>query len=175
LHDQFQIRQPAQPMNNSAQAHYRLWLLAEVIAFFLLISVLPGCGPKSDKNQNETSTKFQQYYVHGEKLYAKNCSNCHQLNGTGLGLVYPPLYKSDFMENNFESVICLMRHGIKGELLVNGKSFNQQMHGISTLSDLEIAEIATYIYNTWEHKRGLIDVQEVARIKSGCATGEQTQ
>jgi cytochrome c551 len=161
-------------MNDFIQTNVLFRFSAEITIVCLLIFILPGCGPKSDKNHNETSTKFQQYYVHGEKLYAKNCSNCHQLNGTGLGLVYPPLYKSDFMENNFESVICLMRHGIKGELLVNGKSFNQQMHGISTLSDLEIAEIATYIYNTWEHKRGLIDVQEVARIKSGCATDNQT-
>jgi cytochrome c551 len=161
-------------MNDFIQTNVPFRLSAEITIVCLLIFILPGCGSKSDKNQNETSTKFQQYYVHGEKLYAKSCSNCHQLNGTGLGLVYPPLYKSDFMENNFESVICLMRHGIKGELIVNGKSFNQQMHGISTLSDLEIAEIATYIYNTWEHKRGLIDVQEVARIKSSCAADNQT-
>jgi mono/diheme cytochrome c family protein len=162
-------------MNDSQQVFFRFELSKYIVAVLLLLFVLDGCTSKSDKTENETSTKFQQYYVHGEKLYAKNCSNCHQLNGTGLGLVYPPLYKSDFMENNFERVICLMRYGIKGDLLVNGKSFNQQMHGIPTLSDLEVAEIATYIYNTWEHKRGLIDVQEVSRINTGCHADQPTQ
>ncbi len=76
------------------------------------------------------------------------------------------------MDNHFEEVICLMKNGKKGEVIVNGKSFNKEMKGISTLTDLEIAEIATYIYNTWEHQRGIVDVQEVSRIISKCDSVE---
>jgi mono/diheme cytochrome c family protein len=119
----------------------------------------------SGKNE---SPKFTQYYNQGETLYEKNCSNCHQKNGSGLGLIYPPLDTSDYMDANFAEVICLMRHGKKGELIVNGKSFNQPMPGIPTLTDLEIAEIATYIYNTWDHKRGIIDVKETSSVLKTC-------
>jgi hypothetical protein len=73
------------------------------------------------------------------------------------------------MEKNFENVICLIRYGIKGELVVNGKSFNQPMPGIPELSDLEIAEIATYIYNKWELKHGIVDVKDVTRIQAKCS------
>ncbi|HEY9045158.1 MAG TPA: cytochrome c [Ohtaekwangia sp.] len=118
--------------------------------------------------QNISTVKEQQYYVHGEQLYLKNCSNCHQAKGTGLGLLYPPLAKSDFVDNNFESVICLMRNGIKGELVVNGKNFNKEMPGIPSLTDLEIAEIATYLYNNWGHQRDSIDVKEVSAILHRC-------
>ena len=114
------------------------------------------------------SVKFQQYYVQGEQLYTKHCSNCHQANGAGLGLVYPPLNKSDFMEKNFEQVLCLMKYGVNGELVVNGKTFVQPMPGVQSLSDLEIAEIATYIYNSWEHKRGIVDVSEASSIMQNC-------
>ncbi len=72
------------------------------------------------------------------------------------------------MENHFDEVICLMKNGKEGEVIVNGKSFNKPMKGISTLTDLEIAEIATYIYNTWEHQRGIVDVHDVSRIVSKC-------
>ena len=132
--------------------------------FFLLLS----CSSKPESKPTTASTKFQQYIIQGETLYGKNCSNCHQKTGTGLGLLYPPLNKSDFMDNHFEEVICLMKNGKEGEVMVNGKSFNKNMKGISTLTDLEIAEIATYIYNTWEHQRGIVDVQEVSRIISRC-------
>jgi cytochrome c551 len=74
------------------------------------------------------------------------------------------------MENNFNEVICLIRHGKRGELIVNGQQFNQSMHGISTLSDLEIAEIATYIYNTWTRERGIVEVKEASRILEACKT-----
>ena len=61
-----------------------------------------------------------------------------------------------------------MRHGMKGEIVVNGKAFVQPMPGIATLTDLEIAEISTYIYNSWEHNRGIVDVAEASRVLKNC-------
>jgi cytochrome c551 len=112
--------------------------------------------------------KYQQYYNQGEQLYIKHCSNCHQKDGKGLGLVYPPLENSDYLNNNLDDVICLMRYGISGELIVNGQSYNKPMPGIPTLTDLEIAEIATYIYNTWHPHRGIIEVRAVADVSGKC-------
>jgi cytochrome c551 len=122
------------------------------------------------KKPKDTSAKFMQYYNRGEELYERNCSNCHQKSGTGLGRLFPPLNKSDYLDNNLDNVLCLMRHGKSGELIVNGKSFNKEMKGIATLSDLEIAEIATYIYNTWENQRGIIDVSYVSNALQTCET-----
>src|SRR3954468_18767108 len=61
-----------------------------------------------------TDPKFQQYFVEGEQLYQAHCSNCHQKDGKGLKLVYPPLAQSDYMEENPEKVLCLMKQGIQG-------------------------------------------------------------
>jgi len=72
------------------------------------------------------------------------------------------------MNDHFEEVICLMDNGRKGELIVNGKNFNKTMPAIPSLTDLEIAEIATYIYNTWSHQRDLVDVKDVQDILSRC-------
>ena len=72
------------------------------------------------------------------------------------------------MEDHFQEVVCLIRFGKAGELFVNGKQFNQPMHGVTSLTDIEIAEITTYIYNTWSHERGLIDVTETSKILAGC-------
>ncbi len=128
------------------------------ILFCSFCFLISSCNSKPGSVNDSTSTKFQQYYLQGEQLYNANCSNCHQKDGSGLGLLYPPLNKSDFMDTNFEKVICIMTHGIEGEIMVDGKSFNKKMPGIPSLTDLEVAEIATYIYNTWEHKRGMVDI-----------------
>jgi cytochrome c551 len=137
-----------------------------IAVFFALSFVIGACGKNS-------SPKFRQYYVHGQQLYEKHCSNCHQKNGTGLGRVYPPLNNSDFMDRHFEEVICLIRFGRSGELFVNGRQFNQPMKGVPTLSDLEIAEIATYIYNTWDHERGLQEVKNISKILADCKPAAQ--
>ena len=133
-----------------------LWVIACILQ-------LTACS--QTKNQ---SAKYQQYFVQGEQLYLKNCSNCHQKKGGGLGRLYPPLNKSDYMDQHLEDVICLMKNGIEGELLVNGRKYNKEMKGIPSLTELEIAEIATYIYNSWGRQRGLIDIQTVAKALEKC-------
>lgn len=135
---------------------------------FLISALHIACVPGSDKREDQ-SVKFQQYFVAGEALYQKNCANCHQVNGTGLGKVYPPLEKSDFMEKNFEEVVCLLKFGKKGEIWVNGSMYNQEMKGIPELSNLEMAEIITYVYNSWGNSRGLVEVSEVDNLLLYCS------
>lgn len=139
--------------------------------FTLLALLISACSSNSGSTDT-SSVKFQQYYVRGEVLYLKHCSNCHQKNGTGLGQVYPPLKQSDYMDQNLNQVLCLMKHGSEGNLTVNGKTFVQQMPGVSSLTDLEIAEIATYIYNNWENEHGIIDVSEASKALSNCTTSK---
>jgi cytochrome c551 len=131
------------------------------LALFSFCFVLLHCGKKNN-------AKFNQYYAQGEKLYLKHCSNCHQTDGSGLGRLYPPLHVSDFMEQNLEEVICLIRYGKSGEIIVNGNQYHLPMPGIEFLSDLEIAEIATYIYNTWSHERGIIEVKDASEMLGNC-------
>ena len=131
-------------------------LLNILLAGFLLLS----CGP--------ADPRFQQYFVEGEQLYLKNCSNCHQKDGTGLGRVYPPLAASDFMENHFDEVACLMKKGKRGAITVNGEVYVQAMPGVPSLTELEIAEITTYIYNSWGRKKGLVDVKQVNQSLQSC-------
>ena len=135
-----------------------------IISFSVLLFFILSCN----RPKTSDSNKFTNYFRQGELLYTKHCSNCHQADGSGLGRLYPPLKQSDYMNENFEQVLCLMRNGIQGEVTVNGLQYNQAMPGVPTLTDLEIAEIATYIYNAWDNERGLVDVKEAERILNKC-------
>lgn len=106
--------------------------------------------------------------MQGEQLYVKHCSNCHQKDGAGLGRVFPPLNTSDYMEKNLEDVLCQMKYGKQGEISVNGISYNMEMKGIASLTELEIAEVATYIYNTWSHQHGIIEIPTVEKALKKC-------
>jgi mono/diheme cytochrome c family protein len=127
---------------------------------------LSSCSTKQDSGS--TSIKFQQYYVQGEQLFIQHCSNCHQKDGKGLGLLYPPVNQSDFIEENFEKVICIIRNGIKGDIVVNGNTYNKEMPPMPALTDLEIAEITTYLYNTWGREKGIIEVKDASQILTNC-------
>lgn len=121
-----------------------------------------------DHLDQRTKIRLMQYLAEGKKLYELHCANCHQIDGTGLARLYPPLKGSDYLIPNKEDVICGMRNGQKGEIFVNGIMFNLEMPGVPTITDLEIAEIATYIYTDFADSVQIITLNEVNEIMKNC-------
>jgi len=133
------------------------------------ILVLSRCGSgEINQMSREDKIKYRQYMVEGKRLYLQHCSNCHQEEGTGLARLYPPLKGSDYLENNEKNVICAIKNGQSGELTVNGIVFNQPMPSNPRLTNLEIAEITTYIYSTWGGKKKLFTHVEIGMIMDEC-------
>jgi len=82
--------------------------------------------------------------------------------------LYPPLAESDYFEKNINASLCLMKYGTKGEIIVNGKEFNKPMPGVPSLTELEIAEIATYISNSWGRQNGMVEISQVTSALNEC-------
>ncbi len=141
-----------------------------IVAVILTVIVLQACSgqAKKEEGSHKEYVRLEQYMVEGQELYIQHCSNCHQTDGEGLAQLFPPLKGSDYMQANFEKVLCSMKYGLEGEIIVNGVKFNQKMPGIATLTPLEIAEISTYIYNSWGNDRGLIDVKNAEDVLKNC-------
>jgi len=106
-------------------------------------------------------TKVMQYAIEGKILYENNCANCHQKDGSGLGKVIPPLADADYMLEDKARTARVIRHGLSGEIMVNGVMFNQHMPANTHLTPMEIAQIMTYVYNVWGHEEGLVHVNDV--------------
>lgn len=115
-----------------------------------------------------TELKFRQYAIQGRKLYRQHCANCHQADGSGLGKLIPPLAGSDYLEKNKENVLCIIRWGMEGPIVVNGQEYNQPMPPNPRLKDIEIAEIATYIFNAWGNEGEFIQVQQAQEWLKDC-------
>lgn len=139
-----------------------------IMAVALLFQACSGGKNESKGESQSQSTKFTQYMVTGQDLYIQYCSNCHQADGTGLAQLYPPLAKSDYLKENLVKSICSMKYGLMGEIEVNGVKYNQNMPGIPTLTPLEIAEISTYINNSWGNEGGMVTIQEVEEALKSC-------
>lgn len=122
--------------------------------------LLAGCNPNKNGYERSESIKFDQYMYQGQQLYSTHCLNCHQKDGSGLGKLIPPLNTS-FVSANKGLVICGIKNGIEGPISVNGVVYNHLMPGNSRLTPLEIAEIMTYISNTWGNEYGMVTIQQV--------------
>ena len=116
--------------------------------------------------------KYRQYFASGKRLYALRCSNCHQKDGSGLARIYPPLQDSEYLKTDPGRTICIIRNGLKGEILVNDISFNQPMPASKDLSHLELAQLMTFLYSEWGEEVRIFPIADVAEMLENCREKE---
>ena len=139
---------------------------------FILIAMSWSCGPGSGNAtyhslSDSDQAKFEKYMILGKDVYNSKCSNCHQLDGNGLHGLIPPLATADYLKNNQASIPCLLKHGSKDSLIVNGRTYPPQMPA-HDISNLELAEVITYINNSWNNEYGFMPVRKVDTILREC-------
>ena len=117
--------------------------------------------PKDDAIVNKTK---EQQIADGKVIYAKTCVACHQAQGQGLEGAFPPLAKSDFLNADVDRAIDIVLHGKQGEVTVNGKKYNNVMTP-QPLSVQEVADVLTYVYNTWDNSKKVVTPEMVQKIK----------
>ncbi len=106
----------------------------------------------------------------GQVLFAGTCSTCHQANGQGIEGVFPPLAKSDWIAADPKRVASVVLHGLNGPVKVNGKDYNSVMPPMSQLTDDEVANIATYVLNSWGNPGGRVTSADAAAARKAKPT-----
>jgi nitrite reductase (NO-forming) len=103
----------------------------------------------------------------GKTLFTGTCSNCHQGNGEGIENVFPPLAKSDLLGKlKSEDLIAIPLNGRTGKITVNGKEYDSVMPPMSQMTDDEIANILTFVLNSWGNPGGRITKDDVAKVRA---------
>lgn len=106
----------------------------------------------------------------GQPLFVANCGACHQASGLGLPGTIPPLAGSDFfVKNDKQRVVSVVLNGLNGPIKVNGNAFNGAMPAWNHLSNDELANILTYVFNSWGNSHGAVSPADVARAREGGA------
>ena len=80
--------------------------------------------------------------------------------------VFPPLAGSDYIKADPHSVARVILHGLQGPVKVNGKDYNSVMPPMSQLTDDEVANIATYVLNSWGNPGGKVTKAEAAAARA---------
>ncbi len=101
----------------------------------------------------------------GRRLFSSICAACHQPTGRGIPNVFPPLASSDFLNADKNRAIKTVLNGRQGEIIVNGQRFNNSMPKFP-LNDSDIADVLTYVYNSFGNSGVEVGPEEVARLRA---------
>jgi mono/diheme cytochrome c family protein len=101
----------------------------------------------------------------GKRLFTITCVPCHQANAQGIPYRYPPLAQSDFLNGDKERAIKVLLNGRQGPIIVNGLGFTNSMPRFP-LSDEQIANVLTYVYNSFGNSGKEVTAAEVKAARA---------
>lgn len=121
---------------------------------------------KAVEQSQQGEVSLEQQIQAGSVLYNGTCSVCHMNNGQGLPDVFPPLAQSDYLLADKRRAVEVVLNGLSGPITVNGKQYSSVMPPMSQLNDDEVANILTYVLNSWGNDGGSVSTEMVREIRA---------
>jgi len=126
---------------------------------------------KAEKAEGET---LEAKMSRGKAVFMGTCSTCHQLEGQGLASLFPPLAKSDFLMADPQRSIHIVLTGLSGQVVVNSQTYNNVMPPLGNFTDHEIADVLTFVRNSFGNQGAPISPEEVAAVRASLPKPEPT-
>ena len=105
----------------------------------------------------------------GAAVYARTCIACHQPTGLGLPPVFPPLANAPIVAGNPELPVKFILQGLMGPITVNGMTYNSMMPPVAGVSDDDIADVLTYVRQSFGNQANAVTADQVKAIRAATA------
>lgn len=120
----------------------------------------------SNLNAQTSSQGKSKQLLNGKKVYDMYCQACHQADGNGVPRLNPPLAGTVYVTGSKTRLIDIVLKGFSDPIEINGEEYNNPMAAHSFLTDQQIADVLTYIRNSFGNKAGAVTVAEVKKQRA---------
>jgi mono/diheme cytochrome c family protein len=102
----------------------------------------------------------------GKKIYEAKCLACHQADGGGVPNMNAPLdAASNVVGKDIARLVRIIRYGYNERIALDGLYYSNAMTASPDLKDNEIADLLTYIRNSWSNKASAVTIAQVQAAK----------
>lgn len=123
---------------------------------------------------NSNAKKLAKQYPKGAALFQSVCQTCHGPDGNGVASLAPPLNNSNWVLGDKKRLIPIVLYGLTGPVKVGDKLYKApeisgDMPGIGQnkeFSDEDIAQVLSYIRNSWSNKAEPIKASDINAIRN---------
>jgi len=138
------------------------WIIGAVL---IVIAVTSFSEVIDDNAASEEVVSFATHASGGgEQVYKNHCISCHQQDGSGVPSMYPPLKDDKRVLGDKKPLIEVMMKGMDGPVL-NKNEYMGAMASYKFLSDQKIADVLTYIRNSFGNDAEAVTAEEVAEVR----------
>ena len=112
------------------------------------------------------NTISAQNMSNGKKIYETRCLVCHQVDGGGVPNMNAPLDgASNVVGNDIARMVKIIRGGYNERIALDGYYYSNAMTANPDLKDQDIADVLSYIRNSWSNKASKVTLAQVQKVK----------
>jgi mono/diheme cytochrome c family protein len=115
---------------------------------------------------SEDDLVIQDQMARGKKVYEAYCLACHMADGGGVPRMNPPLAKTVYVLGDKKRLIGIVLNGMDEPLEIDGETYSNVMAPHDFLKDQEIADVLTYVRNSFGNKASAITAEEVKSARA---------
>ena len=104
-------------------------------------------------------------YKRGKEVYAKVCLSCHQIDGGGVPKLNPPLIKVSYVTGDKKQLISIVLKGMNDRIPIDDEYYSNNMASHKDLSDQQIADVLTFVRNSFGNKASIVTIAEVKAVR----------
>jgi len=139
-----------------------------LLAIIIFVPLTFGLMALSNSSGNHfvEQQDIRKQMLKGGEVYKKYCITCHQKDGGGVPNLIPPLINTDFVSGDKERLIKIVLNGLNENIEIDGDYFTNTMPPLKTLKDQQIADVLTYIRNSFGNKFSAVSVSKIKSVRS---------
>ena len=114
----------------------------------------------------QTGNTLKASMDRGKKVYDTYCLSCHMEDGTGVPRMNPTLVKTKWVLGDKKKLAAIILNGMDEEIEIDGQNYSNPMAPLDFLKDEEIADVLTYIRNSFGNKATAVTAAEVKAARA---------
>lgn len=136
------------------------WILSGLL-FMAGIAMLPA------QKQAVPPVAIKKSIDNGKTIYLQRCLVCHQKDGGGVPNLNAPLDGATAVVGKDKAkLIRIVLKGLSERVELDGEYYSNNMTPLSDLKDQQIADVLTYVRNTWTNKASAVTAAEVKAVRA---------
>lgn len=108
---------------------------------------------------------LQASITRGKQVYLEQCLACHMADALGVQGMNPPLVKTKFVLGDKTALVKIVLNGLQG-VEVDGEDYHGVMAPHPDLTDQQIADVLTYVRNSFGNKAKAVTAAEVKVVRA---------
>jgi len=145
----------------------RLLLSSLILLPCLLYAQTKKTGTKSTAATKTTSTNtLKSSIARGKTVYGTYCLACHQEDGSGVPNMNPPIINTSWVLGSKTVLIQQVLKGSANKVEIDGEKFHNTMPPQAQLTDQQIADVLTFVRNSFGNKASIVTPAEVKTVRA---------